>query len=43
MNFRLTGNAYPSVKTALDVAKQNAGNGDLVFIGGSTFVVAEVV
>jgi dihydrofolate synthase/folylpolyglutamate synthase len=39
----LTGSAYPSVKTALRAAKKNAGIEDLIFIGGSTFVVAEVV
>jgi len=39
----LIGDAYPSVKEALLSAQKNAGNDDLVFIGGSTFVVAEVV
>jgi dihydrofolate synthase / folylpolyglutamate synthase len=39
----LSGNTYPSVKAALDAAQQNAGKDDLVFVGGSTFVVAEVV
>jgi dihydrofolate synthase/folylpolyglutamate synthase len=39
----LKGNAYLSVNEALDAAKRNAGPGDLIFIGGSTFVVAEVV
>ncbi|MCX6279740.1 MAG: bifunctional folylpolyglutamate synthase/dihydrofolate synthase [Bacteroidetes bacterium] len=39
----LQGNAYNSVKEALKMAQQNAGAGDLVFVGGSTFVVAEVV
>ncbi len=42
-SFGLVGEAYPSVKTAFTAAQQNAGPGDLVFIGGSTFVVAEVV
>jgi dihydrofolate synthase/folylpolyglutamate synthase len=41
--FGLMGKAYPSVKAALQVAQANAGNTDLVFVGGSTFVVAEVV
>ena len=31
-----------TVKEALLLAKANAGNNDLIFIGGSTFVVAEV-
>ncbi|WP_223817973.1 bifunctional folylpolyglutamate synthase/dihydrofolate synthase [Mucilaginibacter rubeus] len=39
----LTGEAYPSVKEALLSAQKNAGSDDLVFVGGSTFVVAEVV
>lgn len=39
----LRGNAYNSVKEALKIAQENAGVDDLVFIGGSTFVVAEVV
>ncbi|ASU35739.1 bifunctional folylpolyglutamate synthase/dihydrofolate synthase [Mucilaginibacter xinganensis] len=41
--FGLHGDTYPSVKAALAAARQNAGHGDLVFAGGSTFVVAEVV
>jgi hypothetical protein len=28
---------------ALSAAKAKAGNNDLIFVGGSTFVVAEVV
>jgi dihydrofolate synthase/folylpolyglutamate synthase len=39
----LEGNAYSTVKEALDAAKSNAGINDLIFVGGSTFVVAEVV
>ncbi|UOE47303.1 bifunctional folylpolyglutamate synthase/dihydrofolate synthase [Mucilaginibacter sp. SMC90] len=35
--------AFPSVKEALLSAQKNAGSNDLVFVGGSTFVVAEVV
>lgn len=41
--FDLVGNTYPSVNAALETAKTNAHKNDLVFIGGSTFVVAEVV
>ena len=41
--FDLHGNAYPSVKSALASAQQQAKKDDLVFVGGSTFVVAEVV
>jgi dihydrofolate synthase/folylpolyglutamate synthase len=39
----LFGNAYSSVKMALKTAKNNANKEDVIFIGGSTFVVAEVV
>jgi len=39
----LHGDVYPSVKAALESAQNKAGENDLVFIGGSTFVVAEVV
>jgi dihydrofolate synthase/folylpolyglutamate synthase len=39
----LTGNIYPSVKEAYKAALLAASKKDLVFIGGSTFVVAEVV
>jgi dihydrofolate synthase/folylpolyglutamate synthase len=41
--FHLKGQAYPSVIEALNAAKGNAQADDLIFIGGSTFVVAEVV
>jgi dihydrofolate synthase/folylpolyglutamate synthase len=39
----LKGNSYPSVKLACETAQIAAGIDDLVFIGGSAFVVAEVV
>jgi dihydrofolate synthase/folylpolyglutamate synthase len=42
-SFSLKGVTYPSVKLAFETAQKNAGANDLVFIGGSTFVVAEVV
>ncbi|QHS56030.1 bifunctional folylpolyglutamate synthase/dihydrofolate synthase [Mucilaginibacter sp. 14171R-50] len=42
-SFNLHGNTYPSVKAALQAAQANATDKDLVFVGGSTFVVAEVV
>jgi dihydrofolate synthase/folylpolyglutamate synthase len=41
--FGLHGEAYGSVKAALQAAQANATDKDLVFAGGSTFVVAEVV
>jgi dihydrofolate synthase/folylpolyglutamate synthase len=37
------GLVYPSVKAALNAAKQNACQEDLIYIGGSTFVVAEII
>lgn len=37
----LKGEAYPSVKSALEAATLAAGPNDLVFVGGSTFVVGE--
>jgi dihydrofolate synthase / folylpolyglutamate synthase len=42
-SFGLHGDTYPSVKISLQSAKNNAGKDDLVFVGGSTFVVAEIV
>jgi dihydrofolate synthase/folylpolyglutamate synthase len=41
--FGLNGDFYPSVHAALNAAKENAGINDLIFIGGSTFVVAEII
>jgi dihydrofolate synthase/folylpolyglutamate synthase len=42
-NFNLKGNYYITVNDALMAAKQSAQIEDLIFVGGSTFVVAEVV
>lgn len=39
----LRGNTYKSVNKALEGAKKNYVAGDLIFVGGSTFVVAEVI
>ncbi len=39
----LKGHAFPSVDSAYKSALLNANSKDLVFVGGSTFVVAEVV
>ncbi len=39
----LEGKAYPKVAEALNAAKESATAKDLIFVGGSTFVVAEVV
>jgi dihydrofolate synthase / folylpolyglutamate synthase len=39
----LHGKTFKSVNAALEAAQKNAGKDDLVFIGGSTFTVAEVI
>jgi len=41
--YGLAGESYSTVKAALDAAKQQAGKHDMIFVGGSTFVVAEVL
>ena len=41
--FQLIGETYSSVDIAYKTALNTAGKNDLIFIGGSTFVVAEVV
>ncbi len=41
--FALNGRAYSSVKNALRAAKRKASKNDLIFVGGSIFVVAEVI
>jgi dihydrofolate synthase/folylpolyglutamate synthase len=41
--FDLCGDVYATVPLALKAAQQQAGPNDLVFAGGSTFVVAEIV
>ena len=42
-NAGLNGSVFPTVKTAFEAARRSAGKDDLVFVGGSNFVVAEVV
>ncbi|MGR6088144.1 MAG: bifunctional folylpolyglutamate synthase/dihydrofolate synthase [Arcticibacter sp.] len=39
----LQGEAYPSVKKALQAARKKSVSSDLIYIGGSTFVVAEAL
>jgi dihydrofolate synthase/folylpolyglutamate synthase len=41
--FNLKGESYPSVKAACEAALKNASAGDMIFVGGSTFVVADVL
>ena len=41
--YGLTGNSYPTVKEAFSVAKAGAKEKDFIFVGGSTFIVAEAL
>jgi dihydrofolate synthase / folylpolyglutamate synthase len=41
-SFGLKGQIIPNVNDALNFARKNAGSDDLIFVGGSTFVVAEI-
>lgn len=41
-NFQLFGEAYQEINAAIKAAKSKAANDDVIFIGGSTFVVAEI-
>lgn len=43
LNFELNGEAYNSVSEAYKKAIENASNSDFIYIGGSTFVVAEIL
>lgn len=41
--YELIGDVFPTVQLAFQAAKDNADSNDMVFVGGSTFVVAEVL
>lgn len=41
--YHLMGSSYLSVSDAFEAAKKQASENDLIYVGGSTFVVAEVV
>ena len=41
--YGLAGQSYGTVSKALRAAKEHASPGDMIFVGGSTFVVGEVV
>ena len=43
LKFNLKGSSYESVKEALQAARVNSEPDDCIFIGGSIFVVAEVI
>lgn len=42
-DYQLIGDTFSSVKNALDAAKSNAHKEDLIYVGGSNFIVAEVL
>lgn len=42
-HYGLKGQSFANVRTALDCARKNAKQTDVIFIGGSTFIVAEVI
>lgn len=42
-DHHLKGRCFPSVKAALEQAKQNADKKDLILVCGSTFTVAEII
>ncbi|TRZ44296.1 bifunctional folylpolyglutamate synthase/dihydrofolate synthase [Robertkochia solimangrovi] len=42
-SYGLQGSVFPSVPIALEAARNNASPEDMIFVGGSTFVVAEIV
>ena len=41
--YGLVGKCYSDVKTALNKARKDASQTDMIFIGGSTFIVAEII
>ena len=41
--YGLKGNSYPDVATALQAAKAEAESDDFIFIGGSCFIVADLL
>ena len=41
--FNLLGRAFSSVEKAYLAANENAKNNDLIYVGGSTFTVAEII
>ncbi len=41
--YNLNGESFSSVKQALDKAKEDASSNDLIFVGGSNFVIAEII
>lgn len=42
-SYGLRGEAYPDISAALEAAKASAAAGDLIFVGGSNFLVADLI
>lgn len=42
-DYALKGEAYDSVSEAYNTALEQAGKGDVIYVGGSTFTVAEII
>jgi dihydrofolate synthase/folylpolyglutamate synthase len=42
-NYGLAGDCFPDVKTAIHYAERSAAQSDVIFIGGSTFIVADAL
>ena len=43
LQYGLSGETYEDAGSALDTAIRNASEDDLIFVGGSTFVVADII
>ena len=43
LNFGLCGETYPTVSDALKAAVCDADSNDFIFVGGSSFVVADLL
>jgi dihydrofolate synthase / folylpolyglutamate synthase len=43
LRWKLKGRSFPEVKSAIEAARAKASPDDLIFIGGSTFIVAEAL
>jgi len=43
LEYGLKGTVFKNVEDALNIAKSEANENDIIFVGGSTFVVAEII
>ena len=43
MQARITGDAYPDDETSLAAAKEKVNKNDFIFVGGSSFIVADLL